>query len=29
VVEAAGSVYLFYSGNQWGAAGFGVAVLEG
>jgi predicted GH43/DUF377 family glycosyl hydrolase len=28
VVEAAGSVYLFYSGNKWGAAGFGVAVLE-
>jgi hypothetical protein len=28
VVETAGRVYLFYSGNKWGAAGFGVAVLE-
>jgi hypothetical protein len=28
IVEAAGRAYLFYSGNKWGAAGFGVAVLE-
>jgi hypothetical protein len=28
LVTAANRTYLFYSGNKWGAAGFGVACLE-